>query len=215
KVTPKGLSQERFIFNEKLAYPLFILLALNCISLSYSMFLVFSDNSSIVEPQLLGGLQLIWLFNLYNILILIISLYMMVDAPKSDVYHWLTVRKKVKIFELDSYYNTKGLITKISEVGAEIRVNNNQFSLNKIIKIKFPKHNLVIAAIIKDIQFHKSYSQLIVTFSDLSLLEERKLIAILYGNSDQWKSKKTPGELKSLWLMLKVLVRPNFLRKRQ
>uniref|UniRef100_UPI000D1D7BBB glycosyltransferase family 2 protein n=1 Tax=Cyanothece sp. BG0011 TaxID=2082950 RepID=UPI000D1D7BBB len=123
KVTPKGLSQERFIFNEKLAYPLFILLALNCLSLSYSMFLVFSNNSSLVETQLLGGLQLIWLFNLYNILMLIISLYMMVDAPKADIYHWLTVRKEISIFELNSYSNTKGLITKLSEIGGEIKVN--------------------------------------------------------------------------------------------
>ncbi|ACB50354.1 UDP-glucose-beta-D-glucan glucosyltransferase [Crocosphaera subtropica ATCC 51142] len=215
KVTPKGLSQKHFIFNEKLAFPLFILLALNCISLIYSIFLVFSDHSSILEPQLLGGFQLIWLFNLYNILILIISLYMMVDAPKSDIYHWLMVRKKVKIFELDSYSDTEGVMTKLSEIGGEIKLNNHQFSLNQRIKIKFLENDLIIAAVITDINSYQSDSQLIVTFPDLSLLEERKLIALLYGNSDQWKPKKTPGELKSIWLMLKVLVRPHFLRKSQ
>ena len=55
KVTPKGLSQKQFIFNSKLAFPLFILLGLNGISLLYGIVLVFSGYSSVIESQVLGG----------------------------------------------------------------------------------------------------------------------------------------------------------------
>ncbi len=215
KVTPKGLSQNRFIFNGNFAFPLFILLALNCVALGYSLLLAFKDYSGPMEIKSLGSLILFWLLILYNIFILVLSLYTMVDAPKIDIYHWLSVRKKVNILNINCHDYTTGIIDSLSEIGAEIKVKNNRFLVNQIIKIKFPSNNLIVVAVIKKINHNKSSIKLITKFHNLSLFEERQLIAILYGNSDQWKQKKTPGELKSIWLLFKVFLRPNFLRKQK
>ena len=139
----------------------------------------------------------------------------MVDAPKFDVYHWLSIKKKVNLFNPNTHYYTTGMIENFSEVGATIKVENNQFFPNQIIKVKFPKENIILAAVIKEINGNRLGTKIKLRFHDLSLREERQLIAILYGNSDQWQMKQTPGELKSFWLMFKVLVAPKFLRKQQ
>ncbi len=214
KVTPKGLSQKHFIFNWQLAFPLLILLGVNLLSFFYTINLYFTPQSSMIEQELLGGLKLILLCTLYNIIILTISIFVMVDAPKSEIYNWFKIRKNIYIFEQNYHTYISASINGLSEIGAEIEVDS-EFKINQLIKIKLPEENLILSCKITGININNTYQKIQVKFQDMNLSEERKLIKLLYGNSDQWKRKKNPGELQSLWLMLKVLVRPNFLRKYQ
>ena len=50
-----------------------------------------------------------------------------------------------------------------------------------------------------------------VDFNSLTLEQERKLIASLFCRPGQWKRRNSPGELYSIWLLLRILLRPQVL----
>lgn len=212
KVTPKGLSQKHFILNRQLAFPLLILLILNLISFSYSV-AVFLTSYSSIDPKRLGGFILICFWGLYNLIILTVSVLIMVDAPKPDMYECFDLKKTVYLSNPKVDQPIIAVITKLSEIGAKIKVSNLP-ECEQLLKIKILEEDLLLTGKIITISPDRKSYKIDVEFQEMSLSQKRKLIKLLYGNSNQWKRKKTPGELQSIWLMLKVLIRPHFLQKR-
>ena len=45
--------------------------------------------------------------------------------------------------------------------------------------------------------------------------QHRVLVEMLFCRPGQWKRQDTPGELQSLWLLLKILLKPRVLFDRQ
>ncbi|MFN3360310.1 MAG: hypothetical protein ACK421_02620 [Pseudanabaenaceae cyanobacterium] len=45
-------------------------------------------------------------------------------------------------------------------------------------------------------------------FTNLNLEQERQLIKLLFCRPGQWRHPASPGELESLWLLLRNLFRP-------
>jgi cellulose synthase (UDP-forming) len=50
-----------------------------------------------------------------------------------------------------------------------------------------------------------------VLFEQVTLSQERRLVEMLFCRPGQWKHQETPGELQSLWLLLRILFRPRVL----
>ncbi len=51
-------------------------------------------------------------------------------------------------------------------------------------------------------------------FEELTLEQERQLVTLLFCRSGQWQKRNSPGELRSLWLLFKILLRPKILFER-
>jgi cellulose synthase (UDP-forming) len=209
KVTPKGLAREQFYFNWKLAFPLTLVLAASLICFSLSLI-----NPPAKQPLNLG---LIW--SSYNLITISAALLTMIDIPKPSYYEWFALRKEVKIragglgeAELsgDRYYC--GITEKISEEGLEVCLES-EAKFPKKITLELAEEKLCLEGCITHSRFQKTQTTLQIKFTNLSLAQQKSLIQILYCRPGQWQRRITPSELKSLWILLKVLLRPlKFLR---
>jgi cellulose synthase (UDP-forming) len=54
-----------------------------------------------------------------------------------------------------------------------------------------------------------------VMFESVSLQQQRGLIEMLFCRPGQWQRRNSPGELRSLWLLLRILLRPRVLFDRE
>jgi cellulose synthase (UDP-forming) len=52
-------------------------------------------------------------------------------------------------------------------------------------------------------------------FKALTLPQTRRLIELLFCRPGQWKKPQSPGELRSLWLLLKSILTPRILFERK
>jgi cellulose synthase (UDP-forming) len=203
QVTPKGLATDRFVFNWHLAWPLLLLFGFNAYSLWYTIF---------VDPHL--GLKLHWVWSTYNLIMLAISLLILIDVPRPDTYEYFALTCPVNILLKDRIYS--GSTTMLSEVGCFVRLNSEIFPLqsSELITVEIPETGLSINGIMIDPQPEQQNIQ--IQFEPLSLRQQRQLIPLLYCRPGQWRHARSPGEWKSLWLLGKILLRPQiFTRQRQ
>jgi len=49
-----------------------------------------------------------------------------------------------------------------------------------------------------------------VMFEQVNLNQQRQLVEMLFCRPGQWKSRCSPGELRSLWLLFRIILRPRF-----
>jgi cellulose synthase (UDP-forming) len=52
-----------------------------------------------------------------------------------------------------------------------------------------------------------------VQFQEVSLAQQRQLVELLFCRPGQWKSRRSPGELQSLWILLRTLFWPRALMR--
>jgi cellulose synthase (UDP-forming) len=52
-------------------------------------------------------------------------------------------------------------------------------------------------------------------FEQVTLSQQRRLVEMLFCRPGQWKRQNTPGEFQSLWLLLKILLKPRVLFDRK
>ena len=50
-----------------------------------------------------------------------------------------------------------------------------------------------------------------ISFKSLSLAQQRQLVTMLFCRPGQWKTRNTPGEIVSVWLLFRILLRPKIL----
>jgi cellulose synthase (UDP-forming) len=221
KVTPKGTVSNRFSFNWKLALPLLILFTANALSLwqNLEMSINRSPWSSTVSSEValqIKGISLGWLWSAYNLIILGISLLIMLDAPKSDVYEWFDLRRIVRLrIGEQSFW---GITTIISEVGAEIAITQNpptHLFKNAPVKLEIVDEDLQLEAQIVHVNHKDEFPRVRVKFESVSLTQHRHLVEMLFCRPGQWKRNKTPGELSSLLLILRILLKPRILFNRK
>jgi cellulose synthase (UDP-forming) len=195
KVTPKGLSRERFYFNWRLAFPLILILTASLFSFSMSLL-----NAPVKQSLNLG---LIW--SAYNILTISAALLTMVDIPKPSYYEWFSLNKKVQIRSGNESYWT--ITEKIAEEGVEIAWQSD-ITLPKNITIEFVEDGLSIEGYITHTFVRDKNTTLRVKFRDFNLAQQKSLIEMIYCSPGQWKRRNSPGEFKSLLILFKVLLRP-------
>jgi len=244
KVTPKGRRNKRFYFNRRLALPLIIMFIATALSLWQNLCIcvVKGGGTNLEVSQQLQGTGLGAFWSIYNLLMLGISLLILIDIPKPDIYEWFNLRRVVRI-KLDdqqkksdksspipnsqfpipnSQFTTElwGVTSSISEVGAEVELTQAvlpNISAGETLSVTFslPQEQISLPAEISHTSFNGEFPSLRVTFEELSLAQQRRLVEMLYCRPGQWKRQDVPGELQSLWLLLKILIRPRILFDRK
>ncbi|URD52411.1 glycosyltransferase family 2 protein [Chroococcidiopsis sp. CCNUC1] len=217
KVTPKGQQRDRFSFNWKLASPLIILFAITAISLwrNLGMSMAKAEWATTVPleiAQQIRGIGLGWLWSGYNLIMLGIAILILLDAPKPDVYDWFALRRTVRCnIQGENYW---GVTTMISEVGAEIALTQKAvISAEEMqpLTLEIMEEGVELTGQVIRTGFQNEFPTVRVMFQQLSLSQHRCLVEMLFCRPGQWKRHNTPGEFKSILLILKILFRPRII----
>jgi len=211
QVTPKGVSRNQPIFHWHLALPLigiWLITGFSCWICAESVFNIIKNQSEFI-PEL--GLGLFW--NSYYLVMISVAILAFIDVPQPDSFPWLTRRKRVNLIMNKKEF--KGYTSSISEIGAIVELNNNFDSLdlreNLPIELEFIGEELNLAGKITKIKINKQFIKLKITFESVKLEEYRNLVKMLFCMPGIWQAQKVPGEFKSIFLLLKSLVKPRFL----
>ncbi|MBD0301123.1 MAG: glycosyltransferase, partial [Tolypothrix sp. T3-bin4] len=231
KVTPKGTASDRFSFNWKLALPLIVLFITTAVSLwrNLGMFMLkgaWQTTMPSEVAQQVKGLGLGWLWSAYNLIVLAVALLVLLDIPKPDLYAWFdlrrTVRLSVKDDKEESAKDTSlwGITTKISEIGAEIALT--QAGLPEIkpgeilpVTVEIMEAKLSLQGTVTQTSVQEGFPTVKVMFEQLNMTQHRCLVKMLFCRPGQWRRSLTPGELQSLLLLFKVLLKPRVLFDRK
>ena len=218
KVTAKGTTRDRFLFNWKLALPLLILFIPTAISLWHILgtcLIQLEMQASAPEIiQHFKGIGIGWIWSAYNLLIMSITLLILLDAPKADQYEWFDLRRVVRVA-----VNGRilwGVTTFISEVGAHVELTQDGFpalSPNQmsLVTLKILEDNLRLTGTITKANFDNEFPTIHIQFDELDLAQHRCLVEMLFCRPGQWKRLCAPGELKSLFLLFRILLQPRVL----
>ncbi|MCA1992213.1 MAG: glycosyltransferase [Coleofasciculus sp. S288] len=222
KVTPKGTRSDRFYFNWGLAWPLILLFIFTALSLWWNLGLCMMKGAwaatvPVTVAQKIKGIGLGWIWSGYNLLMIGVALLILLDVPKPDVYEWFSLRRLVRLDVAGQTF--WGVTTRISETGADI--NLTQAGLPVLasgdrlpVTIEILEEEITVAGQITDTGMSNEFPCVRVIFEPLSLSQERCLVEMLFCRPGQWKRKDTPGELRSLCLLLKILLKPRILFNR-
>jgi cellulose synthase (UDP-forming) len=223
KVTPKGTASDRFYFNWNLAWPLVLLFIATAVSLwmNLGMCMIKGAWQATVPPDValqVKGIGLGWLWSLYNLMVLGIALLILLDAPKPDVYEWFDLRRVVRL-NWDGYA-LWGVTTMISEVGAEIALTQRlPIVLNpgesQPVSLEIAEEKLELAGQMTQAGFDGEFPSVQVSFDSLTLKQQRRLVEMLFCRPGQWKRHNSPGELRSLFLLFSILLKPRLLFDRK
>ncbi|EDZ97084.1 MAG: glycosyltransferase [Limnospira sp. PMC 1291.21] len=218
KVTPKGKKQQKFTCSWKLASPIILLLIATMVSLFWNYPLLASN----VDNYPGFNLGIIW--SIYNLVVLSVSLLIVIDAPLPDIYDWFQLRRSVKLQISDQVL--WGITRHISEVGAEIMItepaaasilhqNNGEKSEFLPLQMEIIDVQLNLGGRITDTQWVGEFPTIRVEFEALTVSQHRQLVEMLFCRPGQWQNLSTPGELRSLWLLLRVLLKPKLIFDRK
>jgi len=216
KVTPKGQKRARFSFNWDLAWPLVLLFITTTVSLwrNLGMCMIKGGWQATASPEIaqqVKGISLGWLWSGYNLLMIGIALLILLDVPKPDLYEWFDLRRVVRLNVLGQTW--WGITTMISEVGAEVALT--QAGLTPVtpkgmlpVTLEIVEEQLELLGHITQTGFRNEFPTVRVAFEPVSLSQHRCLVEMLFCRPGQWKRQDTPGELSSLLLLLRILLRP-------
>jgi cellulose synthase (UDP-forming) len=233
KVTPKGTASDRFSFNWGLATPLLLLFVASAVSLwiNFGICMIKGGWMRTVPPEVadqMRGIGLGWIWSTYNLILIGIALLILLDVPRPSPHEWFDLRRTAKLTVLPpvSVEASTSLVlpepifwgstTMLSEIGAEVALTRTGFPET------FPDAPLPVQlellevgavfpgqAIRTDLQ--GDFPTVRILFSNLALEHQRALVELLFCRPGQWKSRCSPGELRSLWLLFRILLRPRVL----
>ncbi|MBN3958964.1 glycosyltransferase [Nostoc sp. NMS8] len=206
QVTPKGIVKNRYTFNWNLAIPLIILFIATGISLWLNL------NIAPETTQKMTGINLGWLWNIYNLIMIGITILILVDAPKADMYEWFNLRRIVQLRVGDQ--NLWGVTTMISEAGVEIALTQKlpiYLFAHQLINIGIIEENLWLTGELVSTGFKDESFTVRLRFKSVSLNQHRRLVEMLFCRPGQWKRQNAPGELHSLLLIFKIFLKPRIL----
>lgn len=218
-VTPKGTRSDHYYFNWRLAWPLIIVFIFTAVSFWHNlgtsvMMGAMSPNMTPLISQQIKGINLGWVWSVYNLLLIGISLLILLDVPKPDLYDWFNLRRLVRLDV--GGLSLWGVTTSISEVGTEIALT--QAGLPTIsagetlpVTLAILEEAILLQGQLTQTGFSDEFPTGRVLFEQVTLSQQRRLVEMLFCRPGQWKRQNTPGELQSLWLLLKILLRPRVL----
>lgn len=218
KVTPKGVPRDRLAFNWDLAWPLIILFIATAVSLWRNLGMALMHSPWTNNAELFEGIGLSWIWSAYNLLLLGISLLILVDVPKPDLYEWFELRRFVRFEAAQKTF--WGFTSMVSEVGALITLTEKaDFPLDTpnvpvkqlTVTLEIIEEKLQLSGVIVDATHNGEFSTVEIEFDPLNLDQQRCLIELLYCRPGQWRCRETPGELRSLLLLFKSLLKPRII----
>ena len=234
KVTKKGVKTDRFQFSWKLAFPIIFLFFATLLGFWFNLHHC-SEVAGLSPGNCIAtvrGINLGLIWSIYNLIILSITFLILIDAPKLDTYEWFKLRRIVKLdlggLASNPPYNQTvwGTTIAISEAGMEIALTQplswlphsdqkKKTELTLPVNLEIVDEKLSLQGQIVHCEFAGEFPTLQVTFYGLTLSQHRKLVELLFCRPGQWKHLESPGELRSLWLLFQVLLKPRFLCDRE
>lgn len=221
KVTPKGTASDRYHFNWSLAWPLVVVFGLTALSLWINLGHCLVTMATPSEH--LRGIGIGWIWSAYNLLMLGLALLILLDAPRPSPYEWFNVQRIAKLKLTTSHGNEAilwGTTPMISEVGAVISLTKahglptQDLSLATV-ELELVDEQLMLPGKVVQVRYEGTIPAITVEFAPLSLPQQRSLIEMLFCRPGQWQSRCSPNEFQSLWLIIKSVLRPRFLRERR
>lgn len=236
QVTPKGTSSDRYTFNWSLGLPLLGLFFVTAISLWRNLGLTLLHNDwvsnalnpaeSLLRAEAIKGTGIGWLWSSYNLIMLGIALLILLDVPKPDPFDWFDLRRTVHLSIPLPYRPSHepaefwGMTTMLSEGGAEVALTqggfpdllpNEPIAVNcHILEEDWQVQGLAIRT-----GTHQDFPTVRIRFEPTNLQQQRRLIELLYCRPGQWKRRNSPGELHSLWLLCRILLKPRILFEKE
>ncbi|MCU0524462.1 MAG: glycosyltransferase [Elainella sp. Prado103] len=225
KVTPKGTASDRYSFNWHLAWPLLILFGVTAVSLwvNFGLCMLKGAWMDTVPPEVAmqaKGIGLGWIWSSYNLIMIGIALLILLDVPRPSPYEWFNLRRTVQLNLLSPTGQPErtfwGTTTMLSEIGAEVALTETGFpSLSPeaivLIRLDILEYQLSIQGRAVQTGFSGEFPTVRILFDSLQLSQQRQLIELLFCRPGQWKDRHTPGELQSLLLLFRILLRPRVL----
>jgi cellulose synthase (UDP-forming) len=228
QVTPKGVTQDQARFNWTLGWPLLLLFGLNGLGLWLNLGLCWFKGiwGASAPPNLmehLRGLELGWIWSAYNLITLGTALLALLDRPRPSATPWLAMERVIRLsLPTDAQQRQAecwGVTLSLSESGAVVRLSQAQLPSGVApgteLQLELVEANLKLPATVQTVEAESPRNSsartcpvIEVAWSELSLVQLRPLIQLLYCRPGQWLSQRTPNELISLWLLLKVLLLP-------
>lgn len=217
KVTPKGISSPSFSFNWLIAWPLILVFIATAVSLWRNLGICLTKASqsrgTFDAVQHLEGLGLGWIWSAYNLIMISIALLILLDIPKPNPYEWFDLRRVVKLNTAGK--TLWGITTMISEVGAQVALT--QAGLPSIasgelpVTLQIAEEKLELQGKVTGTGFRDEFPTVQIMFEQVDLAQQYRLVEMLYCRPGQWQRRETPGELRSIWLLFKVLLIPRAL----
>ncbi|HEY9824541.1 MAG TPA: glycosyltransferase [Stenomitos sp.] len=218
RVTPKGVVRSQYQFNWTLAWPLIVMFVATAISLwrNLGICMIAGEWQTTVDPnvaQSMKGVGLGWLWSTYNLLLIGIALLVLLDVPKPDFYEWFSLKRTVQVHMGDRSY--WGSTTIVSEGGAEViltqAVDSDIPLEGESVSLRILEVNLDLEAQIVKVDEQEGVPIIRVLFDPLTLAQEQVLVEMLFCRPGQWQYRNTPGEVQSVWILLKTLLKPKVL----
>lgn len=226
-VTPKGTSSDRWQFNSSLAWPLLLVLGLTLVSLGrYSNL----EQTTAETGNSTVGLQLGWIWLVYNLLMLSIALLVLLDRPRPQPHLWFQFRYPVNLKPIPRPSSPgesasgesasrlaplwQGQTTLLSEVGACIVLPPSCPNLPRIgddplaVLLEIPGEHIRVPGQLRRVGQSQAGVMVQVKFCKTGLHHQRQLIPFLFCRPGQWPEMKTPGEIQALVMLIKLLLRP-------
>lgn len=203
-VTPKGSCCDRYHLQWRLAAPLLVLFGL-------------SVAAALLNWQALQakGLLLAWVWNLYNLVILALALYSLIERPRPDPYDWLPVQQTVELhLAWDQATALWGTTMRLSEGGAVIHLHQPlpPSAMGVPLTCRLLEAGIDLSG---QIVAMPNPTTLKIYFDPLSTPQYRQLVALLFCQPNRWQWQKAPNEWQTLWLLLRTLVLPPLIRERR
>lgn len=215
KVTPKGTASDRYHYNWRLAWPLIGVFILTAVSLWGNLGNCLAMEALDNPVEHVRGLGIAWLWSAYNLLMLGIALLILLDAPRPSMFEWFDVRRIVKLTIGDQIL--WGFTTMMSETGLEVAFTRKAIPelYDSEVSIELVDETLSLPGQLVSWSSTDEFPTGLIRFGSMRLDQRRQLIEILYCRPGQWKDRCSPGELQSLFLIFKMLLRPRVLFERQ
>jgi len=212
QVTPKGTISDRYQFNWQLAWPLIGAFILTAISLWINLGnYILSDEWQGIFLNGSPGFSIGWVWSAYNLMMVGIALLILLDAPRLDVHEWFRLSRVAQLTLNEKVY--WGSSTMLSEQGGEFALTSapdDTLLEEAAVQLTLMDEDIHLSGRVVRIA-HGEFPTLRIRFDPLPLMQQRRLVRLLFCRPGQWRSRCTPGELHSLWLILKILLQPRVL----
>ncbi|MEL7408911.1 MAG: glycosyltransferase family 2 protein, partial [Cyanobacteria bacterium J06558_2] len=194
KVTPKGISREKFNYNWSLAVPMLILCAATYITFALSL-LNFRHT----------GFHLGLYWSAYNFVIVSVGMMTLLDVPKPSLYEWYELKKEVNLYGANQVY--QGKTQRVSEEGIEILLDSSVNLATEVVVELIPEV-LILPGKVTHSCFQQDDLRAIIKFQNITIEQHRELVEMLYCRPGQWQKHQTPNEFQSALILFKLMLRP-------
>jgi cellulose synthase (UDP-forming) len=150
----------------------------------------------------------------------------MLDVPNPDRYDWFNLKRQVRLragngvlpLGQTTMMSQGGMIVALAETLTRPLMPNATVQF-EIVEPDSPEPDSVLKLTGNIERIHRQHPSdptlVEIRFGHLSLAQERQLVKLLYCRPGQWHQYRAPGELRSLWLLLKAALRPRVLFERR